>query len=213
MIAAWETRSSRRGSNEPHLEHNDGIGSATSLTNQDSTITYVRCAAAAPGLDRTILTRNSPVRRAPTLFRPLTPPSPQHHYLRYPAASHMNAAVPRFVRTTHPRSLLLPSRFSPAHFARPISTTTRTMAAQEFKLKGVTSLDLKPGDKQEVEVEGLDAKVLLLNAGGKVQAVGPKCTHYGAPLVKGVLGTNGKITCPWHGGTQSPRLFPLPDPR
>jgi len=82
------------------------------------------------------------------------------------------------------------------------------MAAQEFKLKGVTSLDLKPGDKQEVEVEGLDAKVLLLNAGGKVQAVGPKCTHYGAPLVKGVLGTNGKITCPWHGGTQSPRLFP-----
>lgn len=76
--------------------------------------------------------------------------------------------------------------------------------AQEYKLKGVTSLDLKPGDKQEVEVEGLEAKVLLLNAGGKVQAVGPKCTHYGAPLVKGVLGTNGKLTCPWHGGLSLP---------
>ncbi|KAK3347111.1 hypothetical protein B0T25DRAFT_521374 [Lasiosphaeria hispida] len=71
--------------------------------------------------------------------------------------------------------------------------------AQEYKLKGVTALSLSPGDKQEVEVEGLDAKVLLLNAGGKIQAVGPKCTHYGAPLVKGILGTNGKLTCPWHG--------------
>ncbi|KAK3317084.1 putative apoptosis-inducing factor 2 [Apodospora peruviana] len=69
----------------------------------------------------------------------------------------------------------------------------------EYKLKGVSSLGLKPGDKQEVEVEGLDAKVLLLNASGKVQAVGPRCTHYGAPLVKGILGTNGKLTCPWHG--------------
>ncbi|KAM7205456.1 hypothetical protein V8F20_003225 [Naviculisporaceae sp. PSN 640] len=71
--------------------------------------------------------------------------------------------------------------------------------AQEYKLKGVTSLDLKPGDKQEVEVEGLDAKVLLVNAAGTVQAIGPRCTHYGAPLVKGILGTNGKLTCPWHG--------------
>ncbi|KAK0732903.1 cytochrome P450 [Lasiosphaeria miniovina] len=43
----------------------------------------------------------------------------------------------------------------------------------EYKLKGVSSLALQPGDKQEVEVEGLDAKVLLLNAGGKVQAIGP----------------------------------------
>lgn len=72
--------------------------------------------------------------------------------------------------------------------------------SQEYKLKSVTSLDLKPGDKQEVEVEGIpDAKVLLVNAGGKVQAIGPKCTHYGAPLVKGVLTTEGRITCPWHG--------------
>lgn len=75
--------------------------------------------------------------------------------------------------------------------------------AQEYKLSGVTSLDLKPGYKQEVDVEGLDAKVLLVNAGGKIQALGPKCTHYGAPLVKGVLTTNGRLTCPWHGGETS----------
>jgi nitrite reductase/ring-hydroxylating ferredoxin subunit len=72
----------------------------------------------------------------------------------------------------------------------------------EFKLKGVTSLSLQPGDKQEVEVDGIEgAKVLLLNAGGTIQATGPKCTHYGAPLVKGVLTKAGRLTCPWHGGT------------
>lgn len=77
--------------------------------------------------------------------------------------------------------------------------------AQEYKLKGVSSLDLKPGFKQEVEVEGLgETKVLLLNAGGTVQAIGPKCTHYGAPLVKGILTTNGRLTCPWHGGSSAP---------
>lgn len=74
-------------------------------------------------------------------------------------------------------------------------------AAQEYKLKGVSSLDLAPGHKEEVEVEGVeDGKVLLVNAAGTVQAVGAKCTHYGAPLVKGVLTKSGRLTCPWHGG-------------
>ncbi|EJT72957.1 putidaredoxin reductase [Gaeumannomyces tritici R3-111a-1] len=82
----------------------------------------------------------------------------------------------------------------------PLSRISARAMSQEYKLKSVTSLDLKPGDKQEVEVEGIpDAKVLLVNAGGKVQAIGPKCTHYGAPLVKGVLTTEGRLTCPWHG--------------
>lgn len=76
------------------------------------------------------------------------------------------------------------------------------MARQEYKLKGISSLDsLGPGEKVEAEVEGIDgAKVLVVNAGGKVTAVGPKCTHYGAPLIKGVLTKGGRITCPWHGG-------------
>ncbi|KAH6713036.1 hypothetical protein BKA61DRAFT_485121 [Leptodontidium sp. MPI-SDFR-AT-0119] len=72
--------------------------------------------------------------------------------------------------------------------------------AQEYKLKGLTSLDLKAGEKREVEVEGIDeGKVLLCNVGGKVSALGSKCTHYGAPMVKGVLTGDGRITCPWHG--------------
>lgn len=79
--------------------------------------------------------------------------------------------------------------------------------AQEYKLRDLTSLSLAPGAKQEVEVEGIDrGKVLLVNAGGKVQALGSNCTHYGAPLVKGVLTTSGRLTCPWHGGRY---LLPL----
>ncbi|TDZ24994.1 Apoptosis-inducing factor 1 [Colletotrichum orbiculare MAFF 240422] len=70
----------------------------------------------------------------------------------------------------------------------------------DFKLKSITSLSLQVGEKREVEVEGVEgAKVLLVNAGGKIQALGPKCTHYGAPLVKGVLTSSGRLTCPWHG--------------
>lgn len=87
---------------------------------------------------------------------------------------------------------------SSRHRRSPASNSTM---AKEYKLKGVTSLDLSPGDKQEVEVEGIpDAKVLLVNADGKIQATGAKCTHYGAPLVKGVLTKSGRLTCPWHGG-------------
>ena len=80
-----------------------------------------------------------------------------------------------------------------------LPTPSRTMS--EYKLSSVTTLPAKPGDKAEAEVEGLEgAKVLLVNSAGTIQAIGPKCPHYGAPLVKGVLTANGRITCPWHGG-------------
>ncbi len=73
--------------------------------------------------------------------------------------------------------------------------------AQEYKLKGLSSLDLNPGEKREVEVEGIEeGKVLLCNVGGKHSALGAKCTHYGAPLAKGVMTGDGRLTCPWHGG-------------
>ncbi|KAF6789391.1 monodehydroascorbate reductase [Colletotrichum sojae] len=79
-----------------------------------------------------------------------------------------------------------------------LSHSARAMA--DFKLKSLTSLSIGPGEKQEVDVEGIEgAKVLLVNTGGHIQAVGPKCTHYGAPLVKGVLTSSGRLTCPWHG--------------
>jgi NADPH-dependent 2,4-dienoyl-CoA reductase/sulfur reductase-like enzyme/nitrite reductase/ring-hydroxylating ferredoxin subunit len=77
-------------------------------------------------------------------------------------------------------------------------STSRTMA-QEYKLK-VDDVALAPGQKQEVEIEGLDgAKILMVNIDGDISAVAPRCTHYGAPLVKGVLTPSGRLTCPWHG--------------
>ncbi|XP_048247566.1 apoptosis-inducing factor 3-like isoform X1 [Haliotis rufescens] len=56
--------------------------------------------------------------------------------------------------------------------------------------------DLKDGEMREVEVAG--GKVLLTRDKGEYYAVGPKCTHYGAPLANGVL-CNGRVRCPWHG--------------
>lgn len=117
----------------------------------------------------------------PLIFRPR--PISLHRVVKPLLNCHATAPI---VRRPLPRT----------HFG----TSAPKAMAQEYKLKGVTSLDLKPGTKKEVEVEGLDTKVLLLNDGTKVQAVGAKCTHYGAPLVNGVLTTNGRLTCPWHGG-------------
>ena len=55
--------------------------------------------------------------------------------------------------------------------------------------------DLHPGSKRLVQVQGTD--VLLCNIDGVVSALHPKCTHYGAPLIDGVL--NGhRLVCPWH---------------
>ncbi|KAK3928509.1 Apoptosis-inducing factor 3 [Frankliniella fusca] len=58
-------------------------------------------------------------------------------------------------------------------------------------------------DLQENEMKAFDmpddsGKVLVIKQKGKITAIGSKCTHYGAPLVKGVLG-DGHVRCPWHG--------------
>ncbi|KAL9122662.1 MAG: hypothetical protein Q9187_000784 [Circinaria calcarea] len=72
--------------------------------------------------------------------------------------------------------------------------------AQEYKLKGLTALNLKNGEKREVEVEGIEGgKVLLLKQGDKTHAMSSNCTHYGAPLKLGVLTPDGRLTCAWHG--------------
>ncbi|OCK77325.1 hypothetical protein K432DRAFT_395692 [Lepidopterella palustris CBS 459.81] len=72
--------------------------------------------------------------------------------------------------------------------------------AQEYRLKGITSLDLKNGEKQEVEVEGIEnGKVLLVKVKDEVHATSANCTHYGAPLKNGVVTGEGRLTCPWHG--------------
>ncbi|TNY20584.1 hypothetical protein DMC30DRAFT_411666 [Rhodotorula diobovata] len=47
--------------------------------------------------------------------------------------------------------------------------------------------------------EDSESKILLTKVKGQYFANSNKCTHYGAPLVKGVLTESGRITCPWHG--------------
>ncbi|KAK6496562.1 hypothetical protein TWF481_001563 [Arthrobotrys musiformis] len=70
----------------------------------------------------------------------------------------------------------------------------------QYKLTGVDKSDLKPTFKQEVTVEGLgDTKLLLVQVGQNITALSPRCTHYGAPLVKGTLTPSGRLKCPWHG--------------
>ncbi|KZO98995.1 hypothetical protein CALVIDRAFT_544533 [Calocera viscosa TUFC12733] len=58
--------------------------------------------------------------------------------------------------------------------------------------------DVPDGHMKEVDFGADDQKVLVSRIGDKVYATSAFCTHYGAPLVKGVLAANGRVTCPWH---------------
>ncbi|KIJ14286.1 hypothetical protein PAXINDRAFT_12937 [Paxillus involutus ATCC 200175] len=58
--------------------------------------------------------------------------------------------------------------------------------------------DLRDGQMKEVTFEG-EGKVLLHRLGDNVHATSAFCTHYGAPLAKGVLTADGRVVCPWHG--------------
>lgn len=83
--------------------------------------------------------------------------------------------------------------------------------AQEYKLKGLSALNLKSGEKQEVEVDGIEnGKVLIANVGGKHHAMSANCTHYGAPLKLGVLTGEGRLVCAWHGGMLVPMVATSP---
>uniref|UniRef100_A0A3Q1I3I5 Rieske domain-containing protein n=1 Tax=Anabas testudineus TaxID=64144 RepID=A0A3Q1I3I5_ANATE len=53
-------------------------------------------------------------------------------------------------------------------------------------------------DGQMMEVEVGHHTVLLARCQGKYSAIGNQCTHYGAPLSKGVISGN-RVRCPWHG--------------
>ncbi|KAG6333683.1 hypothetical protein ID866_5401, partial [Astraeus odoratus] len=58
--------------------------------------------------------------------------------------------------------------------------------------------DLKDGQMKEIAFEG-EGKVLVYRLGDSVHATSAHCTHYGAPLAKGVLTADGRVVCPWHG--------------
>ncbi|XP_028851725.1 apoptosis-inducing factor 3 isoform X2 [Denticeps clupeoides] len=56
--------------------------------------------------------------------------------------------------------------------------------------------DLENGQMREVDLGA--GRALLIKEHGEFSAIGHKCPHYGAPLVKGVL-SKGHVRCPWHG--------------
>ena len=59
--------------------------------------------------------------------------------------------------------------------------------------------DLAPGQMKEIVV-GPDPKkdtVVLANVDGEFHCVGSKCSHFGAPLAKGIL-FGDRVFCPWH---------------
>ncbi|XP_076845972.1 apoptosis-inducing factor 3 isoform X1 [Brachyhypopomus gauderio] len=56
--------------------------------------------------------------------------------------------------------------------------------------------DLENDQMREVDM-GI-GRALLIKEHGEFWAMGHKCPHYGAPLVKGVL-SKGHVRCPWHG--------------
>ena len=55
--------------------------------------------------------------------------------------------------------------------------------------------ELVDGEMKQVSAEGQE--ILLARVRGDFYAVGARCTHYGAPLVEGVL-SGERIVCPWH---------------
>jgi apoptosis-inducing factor 3 len=55
--------------------------------------------------------------------------------------------------------------------------------------------ELVDGEMKQVSADGQE--ILLARVAGNFYAVGAHCTHYGAPLVEGVL-SGERIVCPWH---------------
>jgi nitrite reductase/ring-hydroxylating ferredoxin subunit len=62
----------------------------------------------------------------------------------------------------------------------------------------VGAADLADGTMMELKVgPGKQDNVLVTRYGGKLYAIGAYCSHFGAPLVTGVL-FDDKVLCPWH---------------
>jgi nitrite reductase/ring-hydroxylating ferredoxin subunit len=58
--------------------------------------------------------------------------------------------------------------------------------------------DLSDGEMKEISISG-KGKVLLSRINGEYFATSHLCPHYKAPLAKGVISSDGRVMCPWHG--------------
>ncbi len=55
-----------------------------------------------------------------------------------------------------------------------------------------------PEDGKALRVEVNGESVAVFNLGGRLYAIGAKCTHVGGPLDEGSV-TDHRVVCPWHG--------------
>ncbi|KAJ7650683.1 hypothetical protein FB45DRAFT_888492 [Roridomyces roridus] len=85
----------------------------------------------------------------------------------------------------------------PLHRTLRISTVLSRRMSQTLAV--LPESELKDGQMKEVAFGEGGGKVLLSRLGDKVHATSAFCTHYGAPLAKGVLTADGRVVCPWHG--------------
>jgi NADPH-dependent 2,4-dienoyl-CoA reductase/sulfur reductase-like enzyme/nitrite reductase/ring-hydroxylating ferredoxin subunit len=61
--------------------------------------------------------------------------------------------------------------------------------------KGVAADEIAEGSALLGHADG--EAVMLARSGGRLYAVGAKCTHYGGPLNEGLI-ADGTVRCPWH---------------
>ncbi|KAK2164938.1 hypothetical protein LSH36_57g03020 [Paralvinella palmiformis] len=74
-------------------------------------------------------------------------------------------------------------------------------SSQPMKDEFVETVVCKVNEMVDGEMRQIDlgeGKALLVKDKGEFFAVGPKCSHFGAPLHKGAY-CNGIVRCPWHG--------------
>ncbi len=86
----------------------------------------------------------------------------------------------------------------------------------DFSVNGIALTELADGTMMLGHMSG--DPVILIRRGEEIFAIGAKCTHYGAPLIKGLL-VGDTLRCPWHHAEFSlrtgeanrpPALNPLP---
>ncbi|THH10887.1 hypothetical protein EW145_g1008 [Phellinidium pouzarii] len=78
-----------------------------------------------------------------------------------------------------------------------LPSSRKTMATQTIAV--LNESELNDGELKQVPFGESQGQVLLSKIGDEIHATSAFCTHYGAPLAKGTLVSDGRVVCPWHG--------------
>ncbi|MGB3512415.1 MAG: Rieske 2Fe-2S domain-containing protein [Microcoleaceae cyanobacterium] len=69
--------------------------------------------------------------------------------------------------------------------------------------------DFKDGEMQQVSIG--KTNIVLAKIDGQFKAFGGHCTHYGAPLAKGII-SGDRIVYPWHNACYNTKTGKLQEP-